>query len=567
MNKKNIILVSLLVTALFISGISNLLLILNYPQPSHDFSLPREQTLIVGISQGPYSLEIVDSMDWSFFDAFYQVVETLFAHDLRNPELPRINLLAESYHWENKTIVHIKLHEGILFHDGTLFNATAAKWNLDRLLYLTNCTGTNHGEVAWTQYDVWRRSDRRTPIIKSVSINGEYNITITLTDPYGPLLNLLTHLNAAMLSPTAHKNDTTRFIELTTDKLVGTGPFVYVRYIPGVEVVLSRWEAYWEHVAYFGYLQFKIFDDAEEIDTAMLNGQIDIPQMTSRDSLPTFEADENVVVKHYTDETGIPYLGYIYIAFNNDRLNVTWRKTLSYAINYTHIIEELKENRVVRANSPISPGFGLFHNNTVRAADYNITKAREIMVSMGHGDMSWTDAQWIAVAESTNPFLRVNYTYYFLNQKDIGLSLSETIRYIGVSVDMYDTMWEFFGPYCPDCFGREDGCMTVTSWGPDYLDPYSILDPLTRMSYYYPQINDTTLNAMIELALETTDDTERTKIYKNIQWYYTKIGFFNAPLYHIKIYYVHSADLRNIAYNSRRIFQAYGIWRVAPPIE
>ena len=65
--------------------------------------------------------------------------------------LPRINLLAESYYWKNKTCLQIKLREGIHFHDSTLFNASAAKWNLDRLLYLTNCTGNNTGAVAYTQ--------------------------------------------------------------------------------------------------------------------------------------------------------------------------------------------------------------------------------------------------------------------------------------------------------------------------------------------------------------------------------------------------------------------------------
>ena len=75
-------------------------------------------------------------------------------------------------------------------------------------------------------------------------------------------------------------------------------------------------------------------------------------------------------------------------------------------------------------------------------------------------------------------------------------------------------------------------------------------------------INDTELNFMISLALETTDDTLRHNIYKNIQSYMAEEGFFHAYLFHNKIIYLHSADLRGVPYNAMGKFQAHGIWRL-----
>jgi ABC-type transport system substrate-binding protein len=99
---------------------------------------------------------------------------------------------------------------------------------------------------------------------------------------------------------------------------------------------------------------------------------------------------------------------------------------------------------------------------------------------------------------------------------------------------------------------------------PDYLDPYNILqklyDPLSSLNS--AQVNDTNLNEMMKLALETTNDDARNIIYKNIQGYMAEQGYYNAPLYQTKIFYVHSADLRNVPYNAMKKFQAYGIWRV-----
>ena len=100
-------------------------------------------------------------------------------------------------------------------------------------------------------------------------------------------------------------------------------------------------------------------------------------------------------------------------------------------------------------------------------------------------------------------------------------------------------------------------------WGSDYLDPFNMLDPmfnpLSRSNS--AQVNDTTLNAMMALALETTDDAARNAIYKDIQWYMSEVGYFHAYLYHSKIIFIHSADLYGVPYNAMRRFEAYGIRR------
>jgi len=87
-------------------------------------------TLKVGTFPGPTTLEPVDSWDSASNDVLEQVVETLFYYDLTDIDLPRINLLAYSYHWVDTTHLQIKLREGILFHDGTPFNAVTDYYSL-----------------------------------------------------------------------------------------------------------------------------------------------------------------------------------------------------------------------------------------------------------------------------------------------------------------------------------------------------------------------------------------------------------------------------------------------------
>jgi ABC-type transport system substrate-binding protein len=562
LDKKDAILIVIGV-ALIISIIGNTIIIFNY-SPSPPPSQKDPSTLVVGTSSGPSTLELVECWDGASEDVLSQVVETLFTNDLSDPELPRINLLAESYWWKNATTLHIKLREEILFHDGTAFNASAAKWNLDRLQFLINAWGNNTGEIAHTAF-LFMRPDAGTPIINNTYVVGEYNITITLNDAYGPFLNLLTLINTGMLSPTAHQDDATSFIELNTEKIVGTGPFVFENYTTNIEVVFSRWNEYWNHVAYFKTLRYKIYDynDINDAHQEMLNGLIDFNFMASDQNIVTYEKEKDITVKHYTDDTGIPSLVYQFLVFNTNFLNVTWRKCLSYAINYSYILEDLQKNSV-RAHSPISPGFGLSYNHSVNAPNFNLTKAREIMVSMGFGNMGWLDEQWITIGESEHPFLTVNYTYYSETswRYDIYLSIKATFKLIGVSVDFYNTMWEFLGFWCPECFGTEDGSISPYGWAPDYLDVFNMIEPLFTIVWQYPPINDSILNNLIYEALETIDEDTRNEIYQNIQWYFTEIAYYHVPLYYSKITYAHSADLRGVPYNAMGKFQAHWIWRI-----
>ena len=226
----------------------------------------------VATSAGPHTLEVVDAWDSASNNVLEQVVETLFTNNLSDLDLPRINLLAESYYWVNLTTLQIKLREGILFHDGTPFNAVAAKWNLDRLNYLINATGDNTGTVAQTK-SLWSFPDGITPIMNNTVVDSEYNITITLNAPYAPFLNTLTYINAGMISPTFHAANAESFIYLSGD-VCGTGPFVYDGYIPDVIVNFHAFENYWRGKANISQMSYIIFDDANAAHQAFLSKDI-----------------------------------------------------------------------------------------------------------------------------------------------------------------------------------------------------------------------------------------------------------------------------------------------------
>ena len=514
-------------------------------------------TLKVGTSSGPATLEITDSWDSASNDVLEQVVETLFTYDFNNPDLPQINQLAENYWWEDTTTLHITLRQDILFHDYTTFNAAAAKWNLDRLLYLTNCTGTNTGQVAQTR-SLWLLPNGDIPIIADVSTVGDWNITITLNAPYGPLLHLLSYINAGMLSPSSTL--ATEFIDFS-GQLIGTGPFTFEYYDLDIEVKLTRWDNYWKAPAYFEELLFVIFSDTTIAHDAMLAYEIDINKMASDQNLAIYEADPKIEVKRFTDDTGKPSLVYQYIGVNNHKFNVTWRKVMAYAVNYTYIIDELRLGNAIRAHSPISPGFGASFNASATGPDMDIEAARLLMQSMGFGVGFTTEAEWTSAA-----FLSIPYTYNIGNtfREDLYVSVQNTMDLIGVDVVDDGVTWSEYLNYLIDDYDHLG--LFAIGWGPDYLDPYSMFSPLfnPESSSNTAQVNDIKLTTMMEACLSETNEAASNIIYQNIQGYMADYGFFHIPLYHPKLTYVHLKEIKGVPYNAMVDFYAYPIYRATP---
>jgi peptide/nickel transport system substrate-binding protein len=577
MEKKNIAITVLLI-ALIASGIGNIILafMINPNEPSS-----REGAYIRSTSSGPHTLEIVDAWDSASNDVLEQCVETLFFYDLTNVSLPMINLLAESYYWVNETVLQIKLREGVTFQDGTDFNAAAAKWNLDRLNYLINATGDNHDTVAQTK-SLWSFPDGVTPIMKSVAAVGDYNITITLNDPYAPFLATLSYINSGMISPTFHADDAESFIPLSGD-IVGTGPYMFDSFTPDVEVRLSRFDNYWGaqlygHGAYFPLVIFAIYDDANTAHQAFLSGSIDANAMASDQNIETYRTRDDIYVQDFTLDTGKPSLVYQYMGVNNHKYNATWRKVFAFAVNYSYVIDELRLGNAFRSYTAISPGFGAAYNASVpldpRAVpdQGNVTVARETLQSMGYGtglDVN-NDAAWISQANSA-PFATVRYTYNLGNtfREDLFVAVTSWLKLVGCATEDDGVQWDQFLDYLYDVGGGtpDQGFdhleLYAIGWAPDYLSPYNMLDPLFNpvSGSNSAQVDDPTLNTMMAAALTETNPVDRDNTYKDIQSYMATQGFNHIPLYHSKVIGLMRGDIYGVQTNAMGALRIYPIYR------
>ncbi len=557
--KKNIIIIvlSFFLTALAIGNILFKLEPPVYPQPPYYYSY----SLAVGTLQGPLDLDPVHSWDRSSNDVIEQVCEGLYQYDLSDPNLGIIPVLAADYGTWNPTATKltIPLRQGVYFHDGTIFNALAVQWTFERINYFINASGMPWilNETRSKIHSLYEFPNGTTILdpVNPVTINSEYSVTINLRGPYAILESLLCYVTAYMLSPASTPKF--EYVSTTYGRIVGTGPFVYDYYITDTEVKFHRWDMYWGGPAYFEDVTLAVINDATTRNNAMLGHTIDYLIGPMSSLFPTFDADPTI-----THQSGIQSLPYYYLGMNNKKINSTWRKAISYAINYTYIIKELHDDTVFRSNGPLAPNFPMYDPNT-QAAYYNVTKAREIMNSMGFGIGFTTDAEWIAAS-----FENFNYTYNIGNdfRENLFVLLTDNLDLIGIDVDDAGMSWAEF-IYRAYGYKEPGGYDSLEffwiGWGPDYLSPFNMISPLfsNQSGSNAVQYHNHDVEMWLDQVLKEPNAVVRQALYSNILHQIVEKDMPHAFGYHPYQHYVHSADIHGVRYNALGRLYIYPMYR------
>lgn len=218
-------------------------------------SIHRGGTLRVGLDADPPNLDPHRST--AAVDR--QVFQSLFDKLVDTDETLRIvPVLATSWtvSADGRTVM-LKLRQGVTFQDGTVFNAEAVRYNLERMR------------------DPKFPSARRLELspIQSVTAADASTVVLTLERPYSPLLYTLTDRAGMMVSPAAAQRDGLTFALHP----VGAGPFAFVDKVAQDHVTLQRSPSYW--AAGLPYLDRIVFRPVVDDNARVANlksGDLDI---------------------------------------------------------------------------------------------------------------------------------------------------------------------------------------------------------------------------------------------------------------------------------------------------
>jgi len=243
--------------------------------------------------------------------------------------------LAESWQQPDPKTVVFKLRRGVKFHDGTEFNAEAARFNFNRMK--TEPKSVRKGEVA---------------SIDSVDVVDAYTIRLNLKRPDAALLATLTDRAGMMVSPKVAQE---RGAELERNaKGAGTGPFEFVEWVKDSHLVIKRNEGYWNKQGgpYLDRVRYRpIPDDTVKLQS-LQTGEIDVMDYVQPRDVAAVKADRNVVV------VDVPSLADFAYQLNHTRppfATKALRQAVAYSLDLEQIVKGVWLNVGVPANGPIPP--------------------------------------------------------------------------------------------------------------------------------------------------------------------------------------------------------------------
>lgn len=497
------------------------------PHPSNG------QSLVFGSIAGPTDLDPHLCYDTASMKVIHQICEGLYKFDTTDPAYPLIPVLATTLPTvegtpDNPELV-IPLRTGVTFQDGTPFNAAAVKWNFDRLNYFLNYSGNQYLPAPFNVplpattyitkvYALFTHAG--IPVINETIIDDLYTIRIKMNMPKASFINLLTFHSTFMHSPTSAKQQGKELDYLTYadgNVLIGTGPFIYQEYITDIQVTFTGNPDYWQGAPLLENITYLIIEDDIALNTAVLAGDIDLFDRPKAEFLDQYEADPDITLL----EAG-PTLYTAYMGFNGYMVDTPFRKAISYAINYSYLIDGVLLGEGYRLKSPIPEGIPM-SNYGFNYPVFDRAYAQLIMQSLGYGVGFTTDAQWLAQASAGGWGFGWNITAQTegTTRRDLALYISDNLRYLGIDApvvqisfgDLITCIINDVGPLRRDMIP-----MYMLGWAPDYIDPENYITPLySNTSVIWVETWDHELENLMLMGETTVDITARQLIYNEIQ--------------------------------------------------
>lgn len=289
-----------------------------------------------------------------------QIFEHLLEFDVDGN--PRPNL-ARRWKRLDEYTVEFELHRNLFFQNGEPCNARAVKFSLERNL--------DPGLKSPSYHIV--------ESIKRVDVIDDHRFKIITKYPDGILLRRLAQFGY-IVPPS--------YIHMVGDKgfeshPIGTGPFTFVRWTKGKELVLERNQRYWRKgLPHVDRIVFK-FASARKRADMLMQGRLDLITNFEPTDLDRIRRKDLKVIKE-------PSFTMMSINFNLIKKNTPFRdkrvrRALNYAVDVDDLIRKVRLGNGMRRATLGMPGeFG--YNPYIKPYPHDPDKARALLVEAGLGE-------------------------------------------------------------------------------------------------------------------------------------------------------------------------------------
>lgn len=455
---------------------------------------PREGgTIIVGLQAEPTTLDAPQLSDYNTARAAMGMYDSLTRFKDESTEIEPG--LAESWDISDDGLVYtLHLRQGVKFHDGADFNAEAVKFNIERQI-VADHPAAESGEFPYAEF-TWGMLDK-------VEVVDDTTVKLTLKERFAPFLNHLAMHPAAMVSPEAinqHGKD-------ISNHPVGTGPFKFVSWTPGVEVVLEKNPDYWRGAPHIDRVIYRpIIEDQSrltELESGGVNFIVNIPP----DDLARLKEDARFATVEQ------PGMHTWWVAFNQSRppFNDTKvRQAVNYAVNRKAIVDNLLKGTGTLAINPLPPVVWGY-TDQIQTYEYDPEKAKQLLTEAGYPD-GFTCNFWVPESGSG-----------MQQPVAMGTAIQADLKAVGIDCQIEQFEW---GTYLEKTIVPPDKAefdMFEMSWIGDNGDPDNHLYILLSGDQWPPNgynmgfYKNDKVDELLREARTTLDKAKRTELYQEAQ--------------------------------------------------
>jgi peptide/nickel transport system substrate-binding protein len=418
------------------------------------------------------------------------------------------------------------LRQGVHYDNGLLFNATWAKYSIDRGIQLADPDGAFVGIGIGNLASGFQPSPG---IINSTIVLGPYTLRIRLNAPYSFFMSLMCGTMFYMVDPEyggsppwGSFNATGYWFGNLTKESVytpgnprascpcGLGPYKLTEWVRtgGVDQVM-RLDAdpnYWNASA--GYpktssIIIKFYANSADLATAIQSGDVDIAyRQLDAATIQTLSTNTNLKVWSGTGNF-IQYLVFQTATYPFNESNI--RQAIAACVNRTHIVQAFSGS-VIPLYSMIPNGMA-YHTNAFK--------------TLGDANYTFANATLKAAGYTPSSPLAVHLWYESSGHYPQSVTLATTLKtdlnkcpYLSVT-----TSGEDWATYKVDWKAGVFN-LWIVGWYPDFIDPDDYIFPFystSGASWLADHFSNTTLDGVINDARSTTNTTLRNIYYGQIQ--------------------------------------------------
>lgn len=274
--------------------------------------------------------------------------------------------LATAWAWSDDGLtLTMQLREGVVFHDGTPFNAEAVVANIERSQNLPESR---------------RKSELAS--VASVAAASELEVAFTLNAPDATLLAQLSDRAGMMLSPTAAE---AQGLGLATAP-VCSGPYQFVERIDQDRIVLSQFADHYNASAY--HIDRLIFLPIPDTTVRLANlrsGDLDMLERLAPSDVAAVQADASL---QFVSAVSQGYQGITVNLANGDRANTPFgqdhrvRRAFSLALDREAINQVVFDGVYATGNQHVPPN-SPWYNPAFPLEGRDIDAARALLAEAG----------------------------------------------------------------------------------------------------------------------------------------------------------------------------------------